>query len=184
MVNNMRRKFWLVLFYGFANHLPDSYSKPFGRISNRIRIVCCRHIFKECGKKVSNINKNIYFGNGGNVCIGDYSSIGKNAILTNNIVIGKYVMMGPDVRCLRWDHHFERTDTPMCFQGSIKEDELKTLPTIVIGDDVWIGLNVIINKKCHIGNGAILAAGANITKDVPDYAIVGGNPARIIRMRK
>ena len=176
------KNFWLVLFYGFANYLPDSYSKPFGRISNRIRIICCRHIFKECGSKVSNINRNIYFGRGSNVCIGDYSSIGKKAVLPNDIIIGKYVMMGPNVTCLRWDHNFERTDIPMCFQGQAKRPE--STPPIKIGDDVWIGTDVIINKKCQIGNGTILAAGANVSKDVPDYAIVGGNPAKIIRMRK
>lgn len=55
---------------------------------------------------------------------------------------------------------------------------------IVIGDDVWIGANVIISKRRHIGTGSILAAGAVVTHDVPDYAIVGGNPANVIRMRK
>lgn len=59
-----------------------------------------------------------------------------------------------------------------------------TIIPIVIGDDVWIGRRAIINKKCQIGNGVIIAAGANVTKDVEDYAIVGGNPAKLIRMRK
>ena len=49
---------------------------------------------------------------------------------------------------------------------------------------MWIGRRAIINKKCQIGNGVIIAAGANVTKDVEDYAIVGGNPAKLIRMRK
>ena len=53
-----------------------------------------------------------------------------------------------------------------------------------MGDDVWIGANVIISKRRHIGTGSILAAGAVVTHDVPDYAIVGGNPANVIRMRK
>lgn len=53
----------------------------------------------------------------------------------------------------------------------------------VIGHDVWIGKNVIISNGANIGNGVIAAAGAVITKDVPDYAIVGGVPARIIRYR-
>jgi acetyltransferase-like isoleucine patch superfamily enzyme len=54
---------------------------------------------------------------------------------------------------------------------------------IVIADDVWIGMNVIICSGVRIGQGAIIAAGAVVTKDVPDYAIVGGNPARVIRFR-
>lgn len=180
----MRKKVWLVLFYGFANHLPNSYSKPFGKISNTIRIACCRHIFKVCGK-IKTINRNCYFGNGSNVSIGDDSGIGENCVIPNNITIGKYVMMEPEVLCLSWDHSFERTDIPMCKQGSVFElPNPPKIKPIVIGDDVWIGRRAIINKKCQIGNGAIIAAGANVTKDVEDYAIVGGNPAKLIRMRK
>ena len=55
---------------------------------------------------------------------------------------------------------------------------------ILIEDDVWIGARVIISKRRHIGKGSILAAGAVVTKDVPEYAIVGGNPAKVIKMRK
>ncbi|MFA6012030.1 MAG: CatB-related O-acetyltransferase [Desulfobacteraceae bacterium] len=55
---------------------------------------------------------------------------------------------------------------------------------LVIGHDVWLGANTIICPGCHrIGNGAVAGAGSVITKDVPDYAIVGGNPAKIIKMR-
>lgn len=52
-----------------------------------------------------------------------------------------------------------------------------------IGDDVWIGTNVIILPGVNVGNHCIIGAGAIVTKDIPDYAIVGGNPAKIIRMR-
>ena len=66
---------------------------------------------------------------------------------------------------------------PMCEQGY--QDE----KPIIIGDDVWIGGHVIVLPGVHVGNGAILAAGAVVTKDVPEYAIVGGNPARVIKYR-
>jgi maltose O-acetyltransferase len=55
---------------------------------------------------------------------------------------------------------------------------------IVIDDDVWIGARVIILPGVHIGTGAVIGAGAVVTKDVPAYAVVGGNPARVIKMRK
>jgi maltose O-acetyltransferase len=174
-------KIWLILFYGFANHLPNSYNRYIGYISNHIRIFICRHIFKECGK-VTTINRNIYFGNGKDIIIGDYSGIGANCVLTNNIQIGKYVMMGPDLYCLSsTDHKTENVDIPMCFQGHLNLDERKK---ITIDDDVWIGARVIITKNKYIGKGSIIAAGSVVTKDVSEYAIVGGNPAKLLKMRK
>lgn len=174
------KKFWLILFYGFANHLPNSYTMLVGKICNRIRISICRHIFKECGK-VSTINRNIYFGKGQDVVIGDYSGIGANCVIPNNIIIGKYVMMGPDVYCLQPDHKTDDVNTPMCFQG---HTDNYTGGGIIIGDDVWIGARVTITKGRHIGNHSILGAAAVVTKDVPEYAVVGGNPAKILKMRK
>lgn len=54
---------------------------------------------------------------------------------------------------------------------------------IIIDNDVWIGTNVTIVDNVHIGNGAVVAAGSVVTRDVPPYAIVGGNPARVIKYR-
>ncbi|MBR6669381.1 MAG: CatB-related O-acetyltransferase, partial [Ruminococcus sp.] len=61
--------------------------------------------------------------------------------------------------------------------------KVKKLKRSKIGNDVWFGKNVLITNGANIGNGVIAGAGAVITKDVPDYAIVGGVPARIIRYR-
>lgn len=168
----MKRKIFLALFYGIANHLPNSYQMFVGRGSNWFRVFCVKRIFRKW---------NIYFGNGSEIEIGDYSGIGANCVLPNDIKIGKYVMMGPDLYCLSFSHRISETEKPMCFQG--KEDK-EPGSSIVINDDVWIGAKVIITKRRHIGKGSVLAAGAVVTKDVPDYAIVGGNPARVIRNRK
>lgn len=64
-----------------------------------------------------------------------------------------------------------------------KEEKVKNVKRIHIGNDVWLGRNVIITNYVNIGNGVIAGAGAVITKDVPDYAIVGGVPAKIIKYR-
>lgn len=87
-------------------------------------------------------------------------------------------MMGPDVVILSGGHVFDRIDLPMRLQGG-----KKTLTT-VIGNDVWIGTRAIIMPGVRIGNGVIIGAGAVVTKDIPDYAIVGGIPARILKYRK
>ena len=176
----MRHIFWLALFYGFANKLPDSYTMILGGVSNKFRIWVCRHIFKKCGK-VTTINRNVYFGNGKEIVIGDYSGIGANCSIPNDIHIGKYVMMGPDLYCITFGHEVSDTTKPMCFQGHVEKPKDSN---ILIEDDVWIGARVIISKRRHIGKGSILAAGAVVTKDVPEYAIVGGNPAKVIKMRK
>ena len=86
-------------------------------------------------------------------------------------------MMGPDVTILTHTHKIDRTDIPMDKQGSIVKG-------VTIGNDVWIGMRSIIMPGVKIGNGAVIGAGAVVTKDVPDYAIVGGVPAKVIRYRK
>lgn len=55
---------------------------------------------------------------------------------------------------------------------------------VVIGNDVWIGMRVVIMPGVKVGNGVVIGAGAAVTKDVPDYAIVGGVPTMIIKFRK
>ena len=86
-------------------------------------------------------------------------------------------MMGPDVVILTHSHNIDRVDVPMGQQGS-------WVRKVTIGNDVWIGMRSIIMPGITIGDGAIIGAGAVVTKDVPDYAVVGGVPARIIRFRK
>ncbi len=87
-------------------------------------------------------------------------------------------MMGQECAILTTNHRFDRLDIPMNEQGC---SEIKP---VVIGNDVWIGMHCIILPGVHIGNGAIIGAGSVVTKNVPDFAIVGGNPAKLISFRK
>jgi maltose O-acetyltransferase len=91
--------------------------------------------------------------------------------------IGDDVMMGTDVTVITRNHKHERTDIPMRLQGFEEEKP------VYIGNDVWLGDRVTLMPGVHIGNGCIVAAGSVVTKDVPDYSIVGGVPARVIRSR-
>lgn len=86
-------------------------------------------------------------------------------------------MMGTGVKIYTRNHAFSDLAIPMCQQG------FQETKPVVIEDDVWIGANVIILRGVHVNKGAIIGAGSIVTKDVPGYAIVAGNPAKTIRYR-
>ncbi len=86
-------------------------------------------------------------------------------------------MMGPEVMIFTSNHRFDRIDIPMICQE--REEPKK----VVIGDDVWIGARVIILSGVRVGNGVVIGAGSVVTHDVPDYAVVCGVPAKVIRYR-
>ncbi|WP_395632343.1 acyltransferase [Flavobacterium sp.] len=172
----MIRKLALITYYLILKRLPNSTFPFFGPVSEKLRYSCCRHIFKECGKNV-NIGQNARFGTGKNIVIGYNSGIGINAKVPDNIIIGEHVMMGENVTVFGSNHAFERTDIPMTKQG------FKTYPPVVIEDDVWIGNNSIILAGRIIKKGSIVAAGTVLTKDFPEYSIIGGNPSRLLKSR-
>ena len=86
--------------------------------------------------------------------------------------------IGEELKVVTQNHRSDRTDIPMQQQGMAEEKE------VVIGDDVWIGHRVILLPGVHIGNGSIIGAGAVVTRDIPDYSVAVGVPARVIRNRK
>lgn len=86
-------------------------------------------------------------------------------------------MIGSHFNVIARDHCIDRIDIPMIQQGFTK------IKPIVIDNDVWIGDNVTILKGVHVHSHSVIAAGAVVTKDVPEYAIVGGVPAKVIRFR-
>lgn len=111
---------------------------------------------------------------GDNSGIGEKCVVGEKTIIGNNVLMAREVIINPD------NHFIERTDIPINLQGTYHN-------TCTIEDDVWIGARVIIltsKGDITIHNGAVIAAGAVVTNDVPPYAIVGGVPARIIKYRK
>lgn len=179
----MAHSIYKALYYCFARFLPKSTTPVFGQLSGRIRRSICHHLFQKdethlCRKLV--VEQGAYFGNGDGFVVGDEVGLGKNFKSLNRIVtIDDYLMMGEDVLFLGGGHNMDRTDIPMGHQGGKKPTPLH------IAGDVWIGSRAIILPGCkRIGHGAVIGAGAVVTKDVPDWAIVGGNPAQIIRYRK
>lgn len=160
------------LIYAFARHLPESYKINLGQ--KKIRAFCGKCLLAKCGKNV-NIEKNAEFAY--SVELGDNSGLGINCRISGKTIIGNNVMMGPNVCIFTTNHAFDRTDIPMNLQG------MSVQRPVVIEDDVWIGANVIILPGVTISKGSIIGAGAVVTKNVPEYAIVGGNPAKILKTR-
>lgn len=107
----------------------------------------------------------------------EYSFISEGCIIGPMVELGAYSMFGPRVTVVGGDHRFDRPGVPIIFSG---RSELR--PT-VIARDVWVGANSILIAGVCIGRGAIIAAGAVVTKDVPPYEIHGGVPARKIGER-
>lgn len=103
------------------------------------------------------------------------------------LFIGNYCSIAGGVKfLLSGNHKYDIISTypyELLFLNSHKAGIAVAKGNIVLGDDVWIGENAIICSGVTIGQGAIVAAGAIVTKDVEPYAIVGGNPAKIIKFR-
>ena len=169
------RSVYLLLYYAIAKHLPDT-PLPLSGVSMYIRKSLARKIFKGSSPNFK-VHSDVDFGSGLNVQIGENSSLNRGAWISNDTIIGAEVMMGPHVTILSGGHEFNDLTIPMTQQGASKRRP------VIIGNDVWIGTRVIILPGIKVGDHSIIAAGSVVTKDVPEWAIVGGNPAKVIRLR-
>lgn len=121
----------------------------------------------------------IQTGAGGSVTIGTDTHIQPRCVFSafmSPIVIGSGVMMAPNCAFYPYDHGVA-PGKPMIKQP------LQTKGGIFIGDDVWLGIGVIVLDGVRIGNGAVIGAGSVVTHDIPEGAIAAGVPTRVIKMR-
>jgi acetyltransferase-like isoleucine patch superfamily enzyme len=121
----------------------------------------------------------------GKVTFGRYSTLGFRSVLYGGtITIGRYCQFGWYVEVHAIDHVTQYVTTyqnRQLFEGRMKQ--LAPAETVTIGHDVWIGDRAIVLPSVNIGTGAIIGAGAVVTKDVPEYGIVVGSPARLVKKR-
>jgi acetyltransferase-like isoleucine patch superfamily enzyme len=140
----------------------------------------------------TNVGSGVYIGNScyiSNSFIGNYSYVNSNSRI-RNAVIGKFCSIGSGVKIELGSHPVDFVSTHPVFYANNKP--FKTFAThtyfqeykkVIIGNDIWIGEDALIMGGVTIGDGAIIAAGSIVTKNVEPYAIVGGVPAKIIRYR-
>ncbi len=112
-----------------------------------------------------------------NVHLGDHVHFNGCSILGDGeIRIGRHFHSGENLVILTQNHNYDSKD-------AIPYDNIKLTHKTTIKDFVWCGHQVTLVPGVTIGEGAVIAAGAVVTKDVPDFAIVGGNPAKVIKYR-
>lgn len=140
-------------------------------------------LFAKSGKNVviakgsSFTYKNIYIGN--NVYIGGSALF---MCTRAKILLGNNIMFGPHVYIITGGH---RMDIVGRYMTSVMDNEKRPEDDrdVVIQDDVWVGANSIILRGVTVGEGSIIAAGSIVTKDITPYSIVGGSPAKTLKMR-
>jgi len=115
---------------------------------------------------------------GEGMTIGDHSNIGPYCYIgcSGHVSIGSHVLMGARVSMHAENHNIDQVDVPIDAQGVTRH-------SIVIEDDCWLGGGATILAGVRVGHGAVVAAGAVVTRDVPPYAVVAGVPARVVRHR-
>lgn len=110
----------------------------------------------------------------GDIFIGDYTHVTSRVKLVGPVTLGNYVTIGSGAQITGLTHNYLDVTRPIAKQGV-------TPNRTIIEDDVWIGGNSCINQGITIGTHSIIASGSVVTKNVPPYSVVGGNPARILR---
>lgn len=175
MINNnicIHRKTFFLIYLLFFKNTPEDF-RPYALFFPKLRSFFVQHYLKCCGdnlrvKKGAEISPN--------ASVGNNSELGTRCMIQANVSLGNHVIMGPDVKIYSRNHKYDSLEVPIQMQG-------KNYYETHIGNDVWLGANVIITAGCKVGDHVIVAAGAVVTKDIPDYAIVGGVPAKILKFR-
>lgn len=169
---SLLRKVYFAIYLIFLKNTPEDY-RPYSLFFPALRRYFVSNYLKKCGR-------NLRVKKGAEISpkseVGDNSELGTRCMVQSHCSLGTNVIMGPDVKIYSRNHNFDSLDDPIQFQG-------KRQHNTIIGNDVWIGANVIILAGVEVGDHVIIGAGSVVTKDVPDYAVMGGNPAKIIKYR-
>jgi len=171
------RNVFLLIYYGFAQFFPTQ-PIPGWRFGYCLRAWLIKKLIgNKCGNQIL-VKQKAYIGKATGLVIGNHSQLGQNSRIGPSVTLGNNVVMGPDVVIMTTAHAWEDPDVPIRLQGDVPIDP------VAIGDDVWLGTRVIVMPGVTIGTGAVIGSGSIVTKDVAEYDVVAGVPAKHIRWRK
>lgn len=172
---SIKRNLILVLYYSILQRLPNQ-PMPGWRMSQSLRGWAVKNVIKSCGRGVR-VKDHCYFGDGSRLEVGNRSALGVRSTFNGTITIGEDCNMGPGVVMMAGSHETGAIDKSINLQGA------KIDKPIVIGNDCWIGTKVVIMPGVHVGDRVIIGAGSIVRCNIPHYAIVAGNPAKIVGFR-
>lgn len=130
------------------------------------------------------LSRGSYVGSPHGLTVGRHVSIGQRSLVEVDGTIGDFCLIARNVQIVgKLDHRIDQVGVPIALSDWVGDRSAAPQDRIDIAADVWIGASAIVLGGVSIGEGAVIAAGAVVTKDVAPYSIVGGNPARHIAMR-
>jgi maltose O-acetyltransferase len=176
MIGSVGRTLALVAYYGIAQFIP-MWPRPLGRAGFALRGWLALGLFGECGPHL-NLHARVSFGSGRQIHAANNVGIGQGTVFNGrgDVFLGPHLTMGPRCTFITGDHEV-RSKRPLREQSSIQRP-------IHIGEDVYLGALVIVLPGVTIGDGAVVGAGAVVSKDVEPFAIVAGNPIRVVGRRE
>jgi acetyltransferase-like isoleucine patch superfamily enzyme len=160
------------MFWRMFDRTPASMVQSF---AIPLRRIIAQKIFKHCGEGVI-FHHNVLFSKGSNISIGDWSLINRYVMLDDraDINIGSFVMVAAGVTIETHTHPFDDFSVPIAFGGR------SGLP-VSVGSNSVVGYNTVLMAGVQVGYRCIIGANSVVTKDVPDYTVVGGVPAKPIK---
>jgi virginiamycin A acetyltransferase len=172
---------------GKSHWLARGLGRIYGRVPARLRPALRRAVLALEGGEMASLTLRSIMARHHGISAGLHSYGCFDPSRFSGCTFGRYVSTGPGVRAFRRNHPADRLSMhPYFYNTGLGISHCETMPPrmLAIGDDAWIGANALLLPGCgRIGRGAIVGAGSVVTRDVPDYAVVAGNPARIIRHR-
>ncbi len=100
---------------------------------------------------------------------------------SNKIDIGSYVITGPNVFIADYNHEYRDINTPIKLQGNCSKDKDGNPNSVIIGDGSWIGTNSVVVGNVKIGKHVVIGANSVVNKDIPDYCVAVGMPAKVVK---